>query len=107
MGYNKEDRTRLDNESRRTVLLRDKYKCVLCGKKGVQIHEIIPRSALGRNMSEFLFNEKNRVCLCPICHQKAHTRKERIKAYNYLKKFDYIYSEKEIEIIQKFTGELN
>ena len=88
-------------EVRRSVLEREGYRCFLCKKRGVQIHEIIPRSA-GRR--KFIYSEKNRVCLCPECHAKAHTRTERTKTLKMLiDKYKYSYDESEMILIRRYT----
>lgn len=85
---------------RHRVLIRDKYQCFLCERKGVQVHEIIPRSAAQRG---FIYSEKNRVSLCPECHSKAHTRTERTKTFHLLvEKFNYQYSEEEKKLIKRY-----
>ena len=43
-------------------------RCVKCGHKGVCIHEIIPKSQLGKLALEV----DNRVVLCAECHFWAH-----------------------------------
>lgn len=84
----------LDKETRLEVHIRDNFKCVLCGKKGVQIHEIVPRSFFGTSTAWLCFAEKNRISLCPKCHEDGHTvegRRAAIKAM--IAKYGYTYEE--------------
>jgi SAM-dependent methyltransferase len=63
----------LDDATRNSVQLRDKFTCFVTGKKGIQVHEIVPRSAFGKRTMHLCFEERNLVCLCPEEHEKAHT----------------------------------
>lgn len=84
----------LDDETRVTVLTRDDFKCILCDRKGVQVHEIIPRSAFGKKTMHKCYETKNRVCLCPDCHEKAHTVATRKQLLSLMAtKFGYEYTE--------------
>lgn len=66
----------------------------MCGKKGVQIHEIVPRSFFGRDTMWQCFLPKNRISLCPECHAIAHTKEERKKAIAVMsEKYGYTYEE--------------
>ena len=68
------DAEEYDKESRRLVVQRDRWRCVVCGHQAHDIHEIIPRSALpGKQNANILFSEKNRCCLCRKCHASVHT----------------------------------
>lgn len=92
------ERAELDQATRQIVLTRDNYRCIVCGIKGVEVHEIIPRSALGKKKSELLFSEKNRVCLCREHHTLAHNKPMRIYLLGLLKqKYNYNYSEEEFQ----------
>lgn len=96
-------RDELDKATRATVLQRDNFSCFLCRKRGVEIHEILPRSALGKSKSELLFNEKNRVCLCRECHCKVHNRTMRAYLLKHMTvRYNYLYDEPEF---QKYLGE--
>jgi len=83
-----------DQMSRGTVYIRDLNRCIVTGKRGVHVHEIIPRSAFGKKTMHQCFHEKNRVCLSPEEHEKAHTveyRKMLIKLMH--EKYGYEYTE--------------
>ena len=83
-----------DRETRYNILRREKYKCFLCGKGGVEVHEILPRSRFGRSQVDELFSMKNRVALCRAHHAEVHTRKYRILLIGQLyAKYRYDYSE--------------
>jgi 5-methylcytosine-specific restriction endonuclease McrA len=58
---------------RAKIVERDGGNCLLCGKQGAHIHEIVPRSALLPGNAKLCWSEKNRCLLCPECHDKAHT----------------------------------
>lgn len=52
------------------VMLRDKYRCRLCGRSsGLHAHHIIFRSASG---DDALYNL---ITLCFLCHDAVHTKK--------------------------------
>lgn len=84
----------LDSSTRKAVMVRDGNRCFICGKAKIQIHEIVPRSHFGRDTLLLCFSMKNRVCLCPMCHEKAHTFKWRVKLLKMLSsKYGYTYTE--------------
>lgn len=86
----------LEQETREIVLSRDNFRCVVCGVKGVDVHEIIPRSALGKRKYYILFAEKNRVCLCRKHHKEAHNAEMRSHLIELLaEKYKYVYNEDE------------
>lgn len=88
----------LDSRTRGIVLLRDNFSCVLCGKKGVQVHEILPRSAFGKRTMHKCYMEKNRASLCPSCHEVAHTKQERSRLIKVMQvKYEYKYQEQEYQ----------
>jgi len=59
-------------ELQRKVRRRDQEKCVVClNRRGVAVHEIVPRSS-GQTRSPEIFNEHNMVCLCRECHDRWH-----------------------------------
>ena len=43
-------------------------RCLMCGKRGAAIHEIKPKSQLGREALKV----ENRCVLCAFCHNWAH-----------------------------------
>lgn len=92
------ERKELDAQTHGEVLTRDNYRCIVCGVKGVEVHEIVPRSALGKKKSNLLFNEKNRVCLCREHHSMAHTKEWRVYLIGLLKQlYNYTYEEPEFQ----------
>lgn len=58
-------------EITKKVYARDGGRCVLCGRKPVQVHEIEYRSK-GRPQSEKIFRLENMVCLCEYHHRLWH-----------------------------------
>jgi len=52
-------------------------RCVLCGEKADDVHEILPRSRFGPSRRDELFRIENRVCLCRLCHNKVHNDRGR------------------------------
>ena len=98
-------RRELDESTKEVVLARDNFRCVICHKRGVDVHEIIPRSALGKSKSHILFAEKNRVCLCREHHQEAHNSVMRTYLIKLLQSmYKYEYNEEEY---QKYLIEEN
>lgn len=76
-------RNKLDPDSRLRILKRDKNKCTKCGsKEKLHVHHIVPKSKGGSNESQ------NLTTLCDLCHAEEH-RGEPI--YNVMVKslFDY------------------
>lgn len=47
-------------------------RCLLCGGRATDVHEILPRSFFGTTKQDKLFAENNRCCLCRRCHVNAH-----------------------------------
>jgi RRXRR protein/HNH endonuclease len=58
---------RLDENIRKAVILRDKCRCMECGKKNcmLEVHHIVPRRLKGSNTLG------NLISLCSECHQKT------------------------------------
>lgn len=84
----------LDRMTRQLVYERDRFSCFLCGKNGVQVHEIVPKSAFGLSTMHICYSEKNRVCLCPEHHGPAHTIVMRRRLIELMqKRFNYVYDE--------------
>ena len=63
---------RLDENIRKAVILRDKCKCMECGKQNcmLEVHHIVPRRLRGSNTLE------NLITLCSKCHQKTEGKEE-------------------------------
>ena len=57
----------IDNKKRKTVYIRDGYRCALCDStQYIQIHHVIPRGEGGTN------NVQNLIKLCPYCNSHVH-----------------------------------
>ena len=54
---------------RKLVLIRDKYKCQVCGKKGIVVHHIKDY----KDYPELRVVISNGVILCIKCDKKLHT----------------------------------
>jgi 5-methylcytosine-specific restriction endonuclease McrA len=55
--------------TRRAVLKRDNYRCILCGAtRNLEVHHIVPRAEGGSN------DLANLVTLCTACHDTTHDR---------------------------------
>lgn len=50
------------------ILAKHCYRCIVCSRPCVAIHEIEPRSRRPQDWSE----EANRVPLCAACHARVH-----------------------------------
>jgi 5-methylcytosine-specific restriction endonuclease McrA len=70
-GTSYQQSNRLDENLRMATLMRDKYQCVSCGKKKVQLqaHHIVHQCQGGKDT---LFNL---ITLCQQCHKKVHQGK--------------------------------
>lgn len=68
-GTSYQQSNRLDENLRIATLMRDKYQCVSCGKKNVQLqaHHIVPQCQGGKDTI------KNLITLCQQCHKKVHS----------------------------------
>ncbi len=85
----------IEDETAAVVYERDRGRCVVCGKKAQDIHEIVPRSALpGKRNEGLLFSPRNRCLLCRNCHEKVHTVWGRVMLLGLLKlKYGYKYDD--------------
>ncbi|RKZ58291.1 MAG: hypothetical protein DRR08_16820 [Candidatus Parabeggiatoa sp. nov. 2] len=68
LGIEYQRSNRLDENLRIATLMRDKYQCISCGKKKVQLqaHHIVPQNQGGKDTI------KNLITLCQSCHNKVH-----------------------------------
>ena len=68
-GTEYQQSNRLDENLRMATLMRDKYQCVSCGKKNVQLqaHHIVHQCQGGKETI------KNLITLCQQCHKKVHS----------------------------------
>jgi len=68
-GTEYQQSNRLDENLRIATLMRDKYQCVSCGKKNVQLqaHHIVHQCQGGKETI------KNLITLCQQCHKKVHS----------------------------------
>jgi len=77
------------------IIVRDGGNCVLCGRGGCSVHEVIQRGASGhKTMLTQCFVEKNMCVLCLACHAKAHNPKTKARILQTLHaRHGYDYSE--------------
>ncbi|APM39137.1 RNA-guided endonuclease IscB [Clostridium kluyveri] len=63
---------RLDENIRKSVILRDGCECMECGKSScvLEVHHVVPRRLHGNN------NLSNLITLCSECHQKTEGKEE-------------------------------
>ena len=63
---------RLDENIRKAVILRDKNKCMECGKTNcmLEVHHIVPKRLKGSNTIRKL------ISLCSVCHDKTEGKEE-------------------------------
>jgi 5-methylcytosine-specific restriction endonuclease McrA len=68
-GTKYQQSNRLDENLRIATLMRDKYQCVSCGQKNVQLqaHHIVHQCQGGKDTI------KNLITLCQQCHKKVHS----------------------------------
>jgi 5-methylcytosine-specific restriction endonuclease McrA len=80
-------------KARYRIIERDEF-CLVCGRVGTDLHEIIPRSMLLPGNAQLCWSEKNRCLLCRQCHNKAHTVEYRKKILLRMKlRYGYKYEE--------------
>lgn len=62
------------------ILIRDKFRCRICGKVGECIHHLIDMMKI-KDIPELLYNIDIGLTLCTCCHAKVHAiiRKNRFK----------------------------
>lgn len=62
------------------ILIRDKFRCRICGKVGECVHHLIDVMKI-KDISELLYNIDIGLTLCTCCHAKVHTniRENRVK----------------------------
>lgn len=63
---------RLDENIRKSIILRDGCKCMECGKSNcvLEVHHIVPKRLNGKN------NQDNLITLCSNCHDKTEGKEE-------------------------------
>jgi len=60
-------------QARAYVLMRDKYKCRMCGtSKDLEVHHIVPLSPDNIYQPYYATNEGNLMTLCTSCHMALH-----------------------------------
>jgi len=96
MGIRQEKIRKYDNQTRLAVIARDKEKCVVCGRKGHDVHEIVSRSHFGSTNMDLCFAMKNRVVLCRDHHNQAQGQSKWIKKLLAMlkDKWGYTYEER-------------
>ena len=82
-------------------------RCVRCGMRAEDVHEILPKSSHGSTRKEELFDIKNRCCLCRECHRVVHNRKGRAELLQILKqKYKYEYNGEALCILQEHAARI-
>ena len=68
---------RLDENIRKSIILRDGCKCMECGKSNcvLEVHHIVPKRLNGKN------NQDNLITLCSSCHDKTKGQEESFIKY--------------------------
>ena len=63
---------RLDENIRKSIILRDNCKCMECGKSNcvLEVHHIVPKRLNGKN------NQDNLITLCSSCHDETKGQEE-------------------------------
>ena len=83
-----------EKQTRKDAQERERGRCLLCNRRGADVHEIIPKSRFGKLNMQDCFDIKNRVLLCRLCHEKAHTIEIRKRLLFIMKnKYGYSYEE--------------
>ena len=74
------------------VKQRDKWMCVMCGKRMWEIAHLVPRWRFGRRDFERKHALKNLACVCRDCHKQTHSFEGRQGLLNTLRErhgYDY------------------
>ena len=59
----------LSHHQRQKTMVREQYKCTMCGRPADEVHHKVPRSRGGKNDSG------NLVVLCRECHEMLHRKR--------------------------------
>jgi len=59
----------LSHHQRQKTMVREHYKCTMCGRPAKEVHHKVPRLKGGKNESG------NLVVLCRECHEKLHRKR--------------------------------
>jgi len=98
MGSTEDSLLSLERGTYYLVLFRDsdekgRPKCIRCGGKGRDVHEIIPRSSFGKGNMAKCFSKENRCCLCRKCHGEVVSDYERGRLLDILSRvYGYEYN---------------
>lgn len=90
------ERKIIQSETRLLVWRRDGGRCIVCGGRASEVHEIIPKSALpGKDNLDQLFSLKNSCCLCKKHHgPHTHTKWARRTLLGLMRmRYGYEYAE--------------
>ena len=61
----------MEDRVRQEVLVRDQFRCRMCGKPSTEVHHIAARSMFGKNRVKDCWSAKNMITLCSECHGDA------------------------------------
>lgn len=80
---------------RESVLMRDKYLCVNCGKPAEEVHHIIHLTPENINKPNITLNPMNLTSLCRACHFDEHKKDkaEGIRKRNGIPEYEYEFDE--------------
>ena len=87
---------------RETVLMRDRYLCVKCGKPAEEVHHIIHLSPKNIGDVTVTLNMDNLISLCKDCHFEEH-RGEHSKGREVNESYPYEFDENGM-LIQNATA---
>lgn len=59
----------LSHHQRQKTMVREQYKCTMCGRTAEEVHHKVPRSKGGKN------DPGNLVVLCRECHEMLHRKR--------------------------------
>jgi len=59
----------LSHHQRQKTMVREHYKCTMCGRPAEEVHHKVPRSKGGKN------EPRNLIVLCRECHEMMHRKR--------------------------------
>lgn len=80
-------------------------RCIRCGSRADDVHEVLPKSSFGKHDDDILFSIENRCCLCRGCHEAVHNDFGRGQLLYIMHiRYGYIYEGVTRCLLEEFVG---